>query len=227
MSYRLELQPVDPGAHDISGCLTPEEKRQYFSFRFDKRRREWLAGRLAAKRLVRKLIEESGLLMSENEIAIEKTEAGAPYVKARPAHWPLSISHSGEWAAAAIMDGHRPAAIGVDIEKIEERDRSWIEIAFDPAEQAEKIDKSEQTLLWTRKEAVSKLLGIGLSADLRDIRFPTPDRTLELHGKAKAAWEAIGRPTISFDSPPVCPGYALSIAYSAPSKDRKEVLHGR
>lgn len=222
--YKLELELISPGAHDIAGCLTLTEKRVYFAFRFDKRKREWLAGRLAAKRLARKKIAESGLIYSDNEIAIEKNEAGAPYIRARPCPWPISISHSGEWAVAAMMDGPRPSAIGVDIEKIEDRDPSWLDIAFDAEEKAPGLDSAEQTLYWTRKEAVSKLLGIGLSTDLRDIRFPSPTRQLVLRGKALTAWDALGRPKIYLDSPSICPGYALTVAYSAPIS--QEVRHG-
>lgn len=228
--YRLEIEPIAPGAQDVSGYLTPSERKQYFAFRFDKRRREWLAGRIAAKRLIRKTIEESGLIVTEDEIKIERTEAGEPFVRSLPAPWPLSISHSGEWAGAAMGDGTPPARIGLDIEKIEPRDPAWLEIAFDACEYAGDLSEAEQTLLWTRKEAVSKLLGIGLSADLRDIRFeavahaPPTLRPLDLRAKAQAAWAALGRPKIRFDSPKLLPGYAVTVAYSTTSE---EELHGQ
>ena len=165
MNYRLELERVMPPAPGASnaprtagaehgspavsapGCLNPQEHQHYLSFKIDKRRCEWLAGRMAAKRLVHKMIESIGISIKDDKIAIEQTADGVPFAQAGASSWPLSISHSGEWAAAAIPEDCRGTLIGIDIEKIEARDPAWLYIAFHPAERAENLDSEGQTRL--------------------------------------------------------------------------------
>ena len=170
MNYRLELERVMPPAparvtrrglpersaarrpyrHRVASIL--QEHQHYLSFKIDKRRCEWLAGRMAAKRLVHKMIESIGISIKDDKIAIEQTADGVPFAQAGASSWPLSISHSGDWAAAAIPEDCRGTLIGIDIEKIEARDPAWLYIAFHPAERAENLDSEGQTRSGQRKK---------------------------------------------------------------------------
>ncbi len=224
MQYQLELYPIAQAPRDIH-FLTVQEQNHYSSLKTDKRKSEWLAGRIAAKRLIRKAIEARGVLIEESEIPIGMGPDGAPLIQIIRSPWPLSISHSGEWAVAALSKGLETTLIGVDIEKIEARDPAWIDIAFHPTEKAETLDIAAQTRLWTLKEAISKVLGVGLSVDLYDIRLPAATDALEFHGKAREVWQNLGQPEIVFDTPALCPGYIVSVAY-ATSSIREEAVYG-
>ena len=57
----------------------------------------------------------------------------------------------------------------------------------------------ELTRLWTAKEAVLKLLGLGLSVDMRSVR-PRADGTVELLGKALEKWKELGLSSIQIYS---------------------------
>ena len=217
--YQLEFEPIADATLENLAALTPAELERYAGIKVAKKRREWLAGRIAAKRLIGKVLLERNAL-------IEKTTDGVPFVRIESDRWPLSISHSGEWAVAAISNSSTPAPIGVDIEKIEARDPAWLDIAFHPSENAKALNVVELTRLWTRKEAVSKFLGVGLSIDLLDIRLSERPDSLEFYGKARAIWEAQGRPSIRLDSSFTHAGYALSVACAASSVAVKEAVHG-
>lgn len=211
MRFELELEPVASQAPlQAPEGLAPREAAAYQGLKTDKRRREWLAARRAAKRLARRVLAPE---LEPGAIEIAKSQGGAPSLLAAGRAWPLSLSHSGQWAAAALC-ADASGLVGVDLERIEARDPSWLDVAFHPSERAGTLDEAGRTRLWARKEAVSKLLGIGLSADLRHIRFPSGG-DLELRGKARKAWEALGSPSISLDDIPALEGYALSVASAA------------
>lgn len=174
--------------------LSGEEARVYGSLRFPKRRRDFLAGRIAAKRLLQKV---AGSFL---DWEVLNGPDGRPFVRLRGERFPcsISISHGPEAAGCALGWSRR---VGLDIERIEPRDPAWLDIAFHSSERTPELERSPelQTALWTLKEAVSKLLGTGLSVDLWDIRFPgfpKGRRTPLLHGAAHRAWEGLGAPRI-------------------------------
>jgi phosphopantetheinyl transferase len=124
-----------------------------------KRRRDWLLGRLAAKRA---LVQVSPVAVSLRDVAIRRGEDGRP-VFALPHHalaeWSLSLSHTGGWAVAIAA----PYPIGIDLEGLR---------PINPATHRFFMQRSEQTALaagawgddaslavWGIKEAAFKLLG--------------------------------------------------------------------
>jgi phosphopantetheinyl transferase (holo-ACP synthase) len=61
--------------------LTPREARMLAEIKSPRRRRDWLAGRCAAKELIRSyLLERAGLALARSHIEILNDENGAPRV---------------------------------------------------------------------------------------------------------------------------------------------------
>ncbi len=88
--------------------LGEEERRLLDRFKLEKRWREWLGGRLAAKRAVAAVLGDAG----RQGYQIVVGDHGQPVVAGR-GDLGLSISHSGDYAVAMAVRGHR---CGIDIQ---------------------------------------------------------------------------------------------------------------
>lgn len=169
-----------PVAGQVPGdALSGKESAVHSAFRMEKRRSEWLAGRLAAKELASRALS---LPPGRCEIAMDKL--GRPCC----GELLISISHSSGWALAAVKPGSR--FLGADLEKIEPRHPAWYRDYFHPSE-LPSPDPSEATRLWTLKEALLKALGLGLMADPLDIRA---GERIVLGGKALRRYQELGSP---------------------------------
>ena len=81
---------------------------------------------------------------------------GKPYFANGPF---FNLSHAGEYVGLAVSDEE----VGFDLENIERCDLSIVRAAF-TAEEGQRIhSKQDFALAWTRKEAVAKCLGDGLT----------------------------------------------------------------
>ena len=173
--------------------LTKREIIKADSFRFPKRRAEWLAGRLTLKRLIRSV---SGFQISDlRRIEIIPDENGKPGFaldgKLRPEA--VSISHRENLCAAAIRIDGKP--LGVDLEKIEAKTSAFENDYFSPAERSIiNADPDQKDLRlashWSAKESVLKTVGVGLRIDLRKIEITESDPircadSADLYGYAK------------------------------------------
>lgn len=167
------------------GALSGKETAVYGTFRMEKRRAEWLAGRLAAKSLLAPVL---GMRPAECEIGMDRL--GRPCC----GEILVSISHSGGWALAAVKPG--AVFLGADLEKVEERHQAWYSDYFHPSE-LPNPDPSEATRLWTVKEALLKALGLGLMADPLNVR--AGERVM-LSGKALERYRELGSPAYSVET---------------------------
>lgn len=200
---QVQLDRLGDGWLDT--ILSIRERAQYQRLKTDKRRLDWLAGRLAAKRLVARLTEQrEGAQVALREVTVLPDPQGAPTVEVGGcAGAPISITHADgvAFALASPADNIRP---GIDIEKIEPRDASFARDYFTTREQ----DQAQQdedpaaslTCRWATKEAVLKALGIGARVDMRDI-VVTRDGAkwyVELQGEALQRARAMeaGRPEV-------------------------------
>lgn len=170
----------------LAAWLTPGETAQWQALASPKRQLDWVCGRVAAKR---------ALGSAETEIANDPT--GRPYVRlpdSSPAP-AISISHCAEGGVCAASDEH---AVGVDYETVAEREGRLLELYVHPEERALARGAEAQTALWSLKEAVLKLLGLGLAGGLTDVRFPSgaANNPPALHGAAERRWQELGRPKI-------------------------------
>jgi phosphopantetheinyl transferase len=132
-------------------------------FRSNKRIREWLAGRLAAKQAVEQLQKSRRQSCRLVTIEITYDYQGAPFLPGMP-ELSVSVSHSGDMAVAVAMDGK----IGIDLEFLPNISRDLMTHFFFSENEMIEINASAEEgkdkralLLWTQKEAVSKLLGVG------------------------------------------------------------------
>lgn len=160
-----EVRGPEKSGVDPALWLAPEEAIELSALRGEKRRREWLAARIALK----------GLLLADGVVAapaaaiVRKDAAGAPRLviyepdTGRYEVHGCSISHSGAWVLCAYAPG-RHGRVGVDIER-----RTW-RMIYLRRKYANKADKllapadstAAGTLVWSLKEALSKLVGTGM-----------------------------------------------------------------
>lgn len=140
----------------------------------ERRRKEWLFGRLVAKDATRLFLKDQyRLKVNPTDIEITKDKYGRPMVDGEiieklDCRLILSITHSGESAVAVVgkCDGH--LGVGIDMERVGWNHKGLERVTLSAQEQtllsALPISKREDWLLrlWCAKEAVSKALGRGM-----------------------------------------------------------------
>ncbi len=155
------------------GWLTPRERERLEGFRFDKRRRDWLLGRWAAKNA---LLAISGLPkrnIRRFEIASAPNGAPMPKLDGWPYRVGLSLSHSHDRAFSAVSRG--TTVLGCDIELVEPRSEVFVETYFTESEREHVDDVSPSfrdslvTKIWSAKESTLKAMRTGLQADTRSV----------------------------------------------------------
>ncbi len=176
--------------------LTEWEHSYLESLKIPKRRLDFLAGRMAGKRAVkRQLASSSGRAQANslrfNDIEIKRTVTGRPVVFIKDGSsengssdfW-VSISHTSGVAASLVCRKKECRGIGIDIEIIERRDNSLLDVAFISEEvkrlraiAAKENGRGEARFIeeisraWSIKEAVMKSMGVGVNIDLKDIEI--------------------------------------------------------
>ena len=142
--------------------LHPEELHYFDSLPFVRRQTSFLLGRYAAKQAISKYICETGM----NQFSIRHGVFEHPIIKhILKKDVQISISHNDEFGGAIAFPEEHPMAI--DLERINPK---RIEVIQTQCTQDElKLIQSLQvpnmtqlTLLWTVKEALSKVLKCGL-----------------------------------------------------------------
>ncbi|MBQ7653138.1 MAG: 4'-phosphopantetheinyl transferase superfamily protein [Clostridia bacterium] len=96
----------------------------------------------------------------KKKVVIERKESGAPYLEGSDLSF--SLSHKEKLVCFAIS----PKAVGVDIEKIVEKDSIYGIAERYFGEPIEVGDALAFYTAWTRREALSKLVGTGLNKEL-------------------------------------------------------------
>jgi 4'-phosphopantetheinyl transferase len=177
MLETLLPQIVGPGYQTRPGCifrpdqfaqsvLSPAELNRLNQLFALKKQVERLAGRWAVKKLV---MQETGL--TPDAIEIHNDPSGAP-VLAPCFKYAISISHSGDYALAALCE--KADAVGVDLEVISPIDISaLLHAGFSPKEQTAyaKADLATILKIWTIKEALLKYRRTGLKNSAKKIEW--------------------------------------------------------
>ena len=184
-AYRLSLEAFPEGFFTAHGgiwrrvlaylVLSRRERSLWHGLKTpDKRRTEWLLGRVVAKDAVRRyLAQRYGRMVYPADIEILPDEHGRPTVygtwcKDVSSVPLLSLSHVEGVAIAIVGGGEAVTGIGVDIEHVGRMRAGTDTLAFTPDEQSllssvPSIDQDSWRLrLWCAKEAVAKALGQGL-----------------------------------------------------------------
>lgn len=124
---------------------------------------------LFGKLLLKRGLQDFGLSVSLEDL--EYTIYGRPYFKCKI---DFNISHSGQYVVCAVSDSN---IVGIDIEEIKPIDINDFKNYWQ-AKELEAINNSPDQggkfyCYWTRKEAVVKADGGGLSIPLREIDVTT------------------------------------------------------
>ena len=165
--FLININDFSDQNYNLCLSLMDEKRRQYIhSLKHQKGKllsvaAEWLV-KTNASTLLNKNIEEIVLL---------RDEKGKPYIKDNPVY--ISISHSGDFAAAAFHN----SPVGIDIEvlrpvDIRLKNRICTNSDLDYLKQC--ADKTQEYLkileIWTAKESYFKMIGTGIT-DFKSISY--------------------------------------------------------
>lgn len=156
---------------ELSSILSLSELERFEEFAMPKKKLQWLAGRYAVKAALLNDIRLRENFPDLNRIDVLSSENSVPYLLQFPA-LRISITHSFPYCIGVVFNG----AVGVDLEKVVKLSGALIDQYFHPNE-INNLTEYEGTadyhgqaiLYWTRKEAVSKLLKLGLKMDFKQI----------------------------------------------------------
>lgn len=160
--------------------LTAAERAVYDGLS-PRRRRQWLNGRVAAKDAVRAWLRTHRGVdeLFPQELRIDNDARGAPLLRANvtttvPDTLHISISHKDALALAIVSE----QPVGIDIERVEAREESFLALAFTAAERkflAGADAAAEYARGWVAKEVVAKLGGTGLDGRPHDFVIEARD----------------------------------------------------
>ena len=150
--------------------LTHGEREEYDRLPHDERRRDWLAGRLAAKRAV---AEHCRLPFDRVRVQSRPDAAPCCMVAGDLDRWSLlpltiSIAHCDGVGIAAVAE--RGSFVGVDVERagdVVPRDHRY----FVARRERAFVRRFGATLLWVLKEAAWKALGLALSTSFQSVQL--------------------------------------------------------
>ena len=155
---------------ELPACaLTPRERREYDALPHETRRRDWLAGRCAAKRAI-----GARWAVPADSIELASTPGSTPRPSvrsrtgARSLPDRLTIAHRDGVAIAAAFPA--AASVGVDLERAAEV--SLLELRYIMAEpERSRLQGVDATLIWILKEAAWKALGPAATTPLSSLQL--------------------------------------------------------
>jgi 4'-phosphopantetheinyl transferase len=216
--YVVDLDRQAATVDDGRAWLTGDERARANRFRRPGLARRWLAGRAALRGVLARRLDCAPAAV---RYALEAH--GKPVLAANAGALHFNLSHSAGLALIAVTG---VAPVGVDVE-FDKPIADWRAVAarfFSPAEQAQLAAMAETGRqrgfyrCWTRKEAVIKATGEGLSAELTafDVSLGEPrvlaDRS---DGGCHRHWQL-------HDLTPA-PGYTAALAIDAARPLRVEI----
>jgi 4'-phosphopantetheinyl transferase len=190
-AIKIWLARLDLEAEQVRQCallLPPDELLRADGNRFERDRRRFIVARATLRKLL-----GGCLAVAPETITFAYARNGKPFIADRTTELEFNVSHAHERALYAIASRH---ALGVDIEYLN-RDVNHDALAerfFTGREHAQlqripEADRKRAFLIcWTRKEAVIKATGDGLSLPLDQFEVTTdPDAAPQLLDFAGAA----------------------------------------
>lgn len=167
--YVTDMRKIREKYLKLLSTLSEKEIEHFDALKIEKNRIQWISGRYAVKSALFKYKLERAVLMDFSCIDVLKGEDSAPYISQYP-DMCVSITHSFPYCIGLVANKN----IGIDIEKISELKESLISHFYSTQEKVILEDKKgtneywqQAIILWTRKEAVSKLLKLGMQMDFK------------------------------------------------------------
>ena len=155
--------------------ISEQRREQALKFKYEQGQRLCVLAYLLLKQALR---ERYGI--TENPV-FEYNEHGKPSIVGHPEIF-FNLSHCKEAAICVVSD----QPVGVDVEGIREYKESLVNYTMNDEEiaQIESAENPASTFirLWTMKEATTKLIGTGISNDMKTVldttkyRYTTVDR---------------------------------------------------
>jgi phosphopantetheinyl transferase (holo-ACP synthase) len=151
--------------YGVRRILTDRERAAFDAFPVERRRVDWLAGRVAAKRAVRRAFRDHGEPPPTfRAIDVWNDPTGAPRFSVRngsqlAAPLCLSIAHTHGAGLAAVTDPSTTGTVGVDIEPTVPVSMRLVSRVLSPAERSRVSSNAvapSALALWTAKEAAMK-----------------------------------------------------------------------
>jgi 4'-phosphopantetheinyl transferase len=157
--WRIDVDPVLI-AH-WRDLLDPDERSKADRFRFPADRSRYLAAHIALRNILGRYLQ-----IDPVHVQYRTSEYGKPFVADQPVEF--SLSHSSDVILIAVA---RDRAVGIDVERIRpELDfQPIVDRHFSAREKSELLSMPQSIRyqhffgMWTRKEAVLKMVGWGLS----------------------------------------------------------------
>ncbi len=155
--------------------ISEQRREQALKFKYEQGQRLCVLAYLLLKQALRE-----GYGITENPV-FEYNEHGKPSIVGHPELF-FNLSHCKEAAICVVSD----QPVGVDVEGIREYKESLVNYTMNDEEIAQ-IKSAENPAaafirLWTMKEATTKLIGTGISNDMKTVidttryKYPTVDR---------------------------------------------------
>lgn len=144
----------------VKEWLETSELDRYHSFGSEKRRHQYVIGRIAAKNAIMKLID----VRDPTQIDISNAKDGHPITE----NAEISITHSNNYAAPIAYSTE--STFGIDIERINEqriKTLSYISLENEQIKQ----NPTQLTIAWCMKESLSKALLCGFSQPFETFRI--------------------------------------------------------
>lgn len=162
--------------------LLSEKEIEYLKqFKIYKKKLQWICGRYAVKKALFKYKVSRKSIVDLNCVDVLKGADSAPYIP-QYKNINVSITHSFPYCVGIVSESN----VGVDVEKVFKVENSLIKFFFTDREKSalSKItdteDRNIQAIkLWTRKEAVSKFLRLGMKMNFKEL--DTLDDILEIN----------------------------------------------
>lgn len=145
--------------------LTEEEREEMAELGHTGRRREYEFSRI----LFRRLAETAG--MEAGELRILREEGGRPYGEYRGSRVHLSLTHTDR-RIACVLSGR--GEVGLDMEPVDRRVVPGLRDRMLHPGEATALEKVDTLRIWTLKEALLKLHGLGLRTNMNQVRL-SPD----------------------------------------------------
>jgi acyl transferase domain-containing protein/phosphopantetheinyl transferase len=163
-----------------------------------KRRREYITSRVALKDAVRAFARhEEGEMLYPIEVLCAHDENGKPSVYGRTERarelesFHVSLAHKDDDAVAIVA--REP--VGIDLEKIDEKAESFLEVAFTEQESAllAALGQPDAAIrFWVAKEACAKKAGTGLEGNPRRFEVSAVDGDILTVGEQRVKTQPVG-----------------------------------